>query len=181
MIKKGRVTTLKKTHNKLRKDGGDALQQFLDAPFAYPVVSQCTPRAAVDQRQLDGLADVKTLRSQNLELHAELTETKDHLKCEEKKTSDLTKERELTKRKLERYEEMMKKKKAEHEKAVYWQGLVNEQQTDAAASAKLKEVERKNSHLQQEVKQLEIQKEEIRQNLEETLTDKVIIIEALIK
>ena len=166
---------MKRTHDKLRKDGGEDLQQFLDAPFAYPVVSECKPKAAVDQQQLDGLADVKTLRSQNLELHAELTETKDHLKCEEKKTNDLTKERESTKRKLERYDDVLKQKKAEHEKAVYWQRLVDEQRTDAGASAKLKEVEKKNNRLQQEVEQLEIQKEEVRQNLKEALTDKVMI------
>ena len=133
-LHKGRINALKKTHDKLRKDGGDDLQQFLEAPFEYPVVSECKPKATADQRQLDSLADAKTLRSHNLELHAELNETKDQLKCEAKKTSDLITERESTKRKLERYDDVLKQKKAEHEKAVYWQRLVDEQRTDAGAS-----------------------------------------------
>ena len=76
----GRINALKKTHEKVRKRGGEDLRRFLEEPFRFPDVTEYKPKPTANQRQLDGLTDAKILRSQNLELHAELSETKAHLK-----------------------------------------------------------------------------------------------------
>ena len=106
---------------------------------------------------------------------AELTGTKDQVRHEQAKSSDLAKERAATKRRLERYDDMKKKHKAEHERAVYWQRKAEENRVEAAASVTIKEVEKQNCWLQQEVEALEGQKEDFRLKLADALTDKVSV------
>ena len=165
------VIRLQKKYVALRKNKGEELQNFLDAPFVYPVVADARPKAIPPV--FAGVGDENTLRNANVALEVELSGTKEQIQHFRRRSEGFRRERDSAKRKASRYDELRKRHKAEHEKAKYWMSRAEQSRTDASATTKLQYVEKQNQQLESHIVRLEEQIAELTEKLKDTRNEKV--------
>ena len=165
---------MRQDHIKLRKRGGQRHQDFLNALFIFPAIEEIEPRAEVPS-EINGVGDENTLRLQNVTLTAELTNTKNCLDDEQQRAKDLQRERDAAKRKASIVDDLRKKQKADHEKVRYYQKQIQEQNDEAKASEQLKTVEREKNQMEEHVASMEFEILELREKLEKSLNEKVVV------
>ena len=177
----GHLKRLRKQHNQLRKRGGNTHQEFLDAPFEFPEVNDPKPTPPVPTT-LNRAGDPQTLRLVNISLATELTETEEKLTVieenldkERQHVEDLRRERDAAKRKSTQCDDLRKKQKAETEKVRYWQNRVSENHAEASASTQLRQLEKENEQLKQQLEETESRVIELQQALEDERNEKVIL------
>ena len=176
----GHVERLRKKYNKIRKVGGQTLQDFLNSPFEFPIIADPLPSKVVPP-EMDGVGDLDTLRLGNVKLASELTDVEEKLEQEQNRSEILVDERDKAKRKALQCDELRKKQKAEHEKARYWQERAGEICSNEDALSRLKEVEKENLALSREITALQTQVFQLQDALQDIRGDKVSYLRYLLE
>ena len=148
------------------------MKKFLEEPFRYPDVADPRPKPAVPL-EISGVGDEDTLRSQNVELTSELSETKDQLRNAKQRCVIFSRERNSAKRKAANYDALRKRQRADHEKIKYWQARAEENRFEISASSKVADLEKEKRQLEQHVTVLETQVALLKDELADTLAEKV--------
>ena len=148
------------------------MRKFLEEPFRYPDVVDPRPKAAVPL-EIAGVGDGDTLRAQNVELTSELAEAKEQLNGAKQRCVIFSRERNTAKRKAANYDALRKRQRADHEKIKYWQSRAEENRLETSASSKLEELEKEKRQIEQHVDVLETQVALLKQELADTLAEKV--------